>query len=106
MRNQVQLIGNIGIDPEITNYESGAKKVRFTLATNEYYTDKSGNKKTKTFWHNIYAWGPTANYIAKSAKKGTQLALTGKLVTRKYLSKTGLSRTYTSIEAKNVVALN
>lgn len=106
MKNQVQLIGNIGIDPEITNYENGKKRVRFTLATNERYLDKNGNKHVKTFWHIIYAWGPTANYIAKAAKKGTQLALTGKLVTRKYLSKDGRPKVSTSIEAKNVVALN
>jgi len=106
MRNQVQLIGNIGIDPEITNFESGAKKVRFTLATNERYIDKEGNKQDRTFWHNIHAWGPTANYIAKSGKKGTQLAITGKLVTRKYLSQTGESKSFTSIEVKNAVALS
>jgi len=106
MRNQVQLIGNIGINPEITNFESGAKKVRFTMATNERYTNKDGSKKDKTFWHNMHAWGPTANYIAKSSKKGTQIAITGKLVTRKYESKEGASRSFTSIEVKNAVALS
>lgn len=106
MKNQVQLIGNLGIDPEVTNFDNGTKKVRFTIATNEPYYDKDGKKQTRTFWHNITAWGPTATYIAKTAKKGTQLALTGKLVSRKYLSKTGESRKFTSIEAKNVVALH
>lgn len=106
MKNQVQLIGNMGIDPEITNYENGRKKVRFTLATNEPYYDKEGNRQVKTFWHQIVAWGPTASYIAKTAKKGTQLALTGKLVTKKYFSKAGKMRNFTSIEAKNVVTLS
>lgn len=106
MKNKVQLIGNMGIDPEITNFQNGKKKVRFTLATKEPYFDRSGEKKTKTIWHSIIAWGSTANYVAKSAKKGTQLALTGKLVTYQYFSKNGQQRTYTSIEAKNVVALN
>jgi single-strand DNA-binding protein len=105
MKNQVQLIGNVGIDPEVTNFESGAKKVRFTLATNEIYSAKSGEKKQKTFWHNLYAWGPTANYIAKSGKKGTQLAVTGKLVTQKYISKEGQSRQFTAIEVKKAIAL-
>jgi len=105
MKNQVQLIGNLGIDPEVTNFESGAKKVRFTLATNESYSSKSGEKMQKTFWHNLYAWGPTANYIAKSGKKGTQLAVTGKLVTQKYISKEGLSRQFTAIEVKKAIAL-
>src|SRR5690554_3388198 len=99
MKNQVQLIGNMGIDPEITNYDNGKKRVRFTLATNERYVKNNGEKETKTFWHTIYAWGPTANYIVKATKKGTQLALTGKIVTKQYLSKNGKPRTYTSIEA-------
>lgn len=106
MKNQVQLIGNLGIDPEITNFENGKKRVRFTLATNEKYIDANGEQKTKTFWHSIYAWGPTASYVAKAAKKGTQLALTGRLVTKEYLSKDGKSRTFTSIEAQNAVALS
>lgn len=105
MKNQVQLIGNLGIDPEVTNFESGAKKVRFTLATNESYSSKSGEKKQKTFWYNLYAWGPTANYIAKSGRKGTQLAVTGKLVTQKYISKEGQSRQFTAIEVKKAIAL-
>lgn len=106
MKNQIQLIGNIGIDPKITNLENGGKKVQFTLATHEKYKDKKGNAHNKTFWHHVYAWGPTANYIEKSGKKGTPVAITGKLVTKKYLSKKGQAKTYTSIEAKNVVALN
>lgn len=105
MQNQVQLIGNMGIDPEVTNFESGAKKVRFSLATNEFYTTKSGDKKKKTQWHNVYAWGPTASYIAKSGKKGRQLAITGKLTTQKYISKEGKSRTTTGIEVSRAIAL-
>lgn len=105
MNNQVQLIGNMGIDPEVTNSESGAKKVRFSLATNEFYTTKTGKKKRQTQWHNVYAWGPTANYIAKSGKKGTQLAITGKLTTKKYITKEGKTRFTTGIEVSRAVAL-
>ena len=105
MRNQVQLIGNMGMQPEVTNFESGAKKVRFTLATNEFYTSKEGKKEKKTAWHNLYAWGATANYIAKAGKKGAQLAITGKLVTQQYKSKEGKERKFTAIEVKNAIAL-
>jgi len=105
MRNQVQLIGNIGIEPEITNFESGAKKVRFTLATNERFKSREGQPQSKTSWHNLYAWGPTASYIAKSSKKGTQLAITGKMVTNEYKSKKGAKRKFTAIEVKKAVAL-
>jgi single-strand DNA-binding protein len=114
MKNQVQLIGNVGIDPELTNFEGGAKKVRFTLATNEAYSLKSGGKKQKTFWHNLYAWGPTANYIAKSGKKGAQLAITGKLVTKtnlfnnidavNSLAEKRFRKTYNISETENIYA--
>ena len=105
MKNQVQLIGNLGATPEITNFESGAKKVRFTLATNEYFTSKDGKKEKKTFWHNLYAWGATANYIAKAGKKGAQLAITGKIVKQNYKSKQGIPRSLTSIEVSKAIVL-
>lgn len=105
MRNQVQLIGNLGMQPEVTNFQSGAKKVRFTLATNEYFTAKDGSREQRTFWHNLYAWGATANYIAKAGAKGTQLAITGKLVTQRYTSKEGKDRKITAIEVERAIAL-
>lgn len=105
MRNHVQLIGNMGTNPEITNFESGAKKVRFTLATNESYITKGGKKEQRTSWHNLYAWGATANYIAKAGKKGTQVAITGKLVTQKYLSKEGTSKAFTAIEVTRAITI-
>ena len=105
MKNQVQLIGNLGMTPEITNFESGAKKVRFTLATDERFLSKEGKEEKKTFWHNLYAWGPTANYIAKAGKKGAKLAVTGKLVTQQFLGKNGKSRSVTAIEVNRAVVL-
>lgn len=105
MKNQVQLIGNLGMNPEITNFESGAKKVRFTMATNEYFTSKEGKKEQRTFWHNLYAWGNTANYIAKAGKKGDQLAITGKIVTQQFKSKEGQPKAFTAIEVKRAIAL-
>lgn len=105
MKNQVQLIGNLGIDPEITQYETGKQKVRFTLATQERFVDKNGNKRVKTFWHNLHAWGNTASYIAKAGKKGMQMAITGKLVSQDYISSTGKQRKFTSIEVRNAVSL-
>ena len=105
MKNQVQLIGNLGMNPEITNFQSGAKKVRFTLATNERFTSKEGKKQERTFWHNLYAWGTTANYIAKAGKKGSQLAVTGKLVTQQFKSKQGKPKKQMAIEVKRAVLL-
>ncbi len=105
MKNQIQLIGNLGMTPEITNFESGEKKVRFTLAINETYTSKEGEKKKRTLWHNMYAWGPTALYIAKAGKKGTRLAVTGKMVTQRYRSKSGNLKSITAIEVSRAIVL-
>ena len=105
MKNQVQLIGNLGMNPEITNFESGAKKVRFTLATNESFKSKDGTTEQKTFWHNLQAWGTTASYLAKVGKKGAQVAITGKLVTQRYKSKDGMPKKFTTIEVNQAVVL-
>lgn len=105
MKNHIQLIGNLGMNPEITNFESGEKKVRFTLATNESFTSKSGEKKKRTFWHNMYAWGSTASYIAKAGKKGTRIAITGKLVTQRYRNKEGNLTSMTAVEVSRAIVL-
>lgn len=56
LRNKVQLIGNVGNDPEMTVLESGKKVIRFSLATNEYYKNAKGGKVQSTDWHNMVAW--------------------------------------------------
>jgi single-strand DNA-binding protein len=70
LRNKVQLIGDLGNNPEITNLENGKKIAKFSLATNETYTDSTGEKIIKTDWHNLIAWNKTADIIEKFTKKG------------------------------------
>ena len=65
IKNRVQLVGNVGKEPIIKNLESGRKVARFSLATNESYKDNKGEKQTDTNWHNIVAWGKTADIIEK-----------------------------------------
>ena len=89
LRNKVQLIGNLGNDPEIIALESGRKLAKFSLATNESYKDVNGEKQTKTDWHNIVAWGKTAEIIEKYVTKGKEVAVEGKLTTRNYETKEG-----------------
>lgn len=64
-RNHVQLIGNIGDDPTVTNLESGRKVAKFQLATNERYKNANGEKVQNTDWHTIVAWGKTAEIVEK-----------------------------------------
>lgn len=105
LRNQVQLIGNVGQDPTLTTLESGKKVVRFSLATNEFYKNTKGEKTQDTQWHTIVAWGKTANLIENYAPKGKELALTGKLKSRSYTDRAGLKRYVTEVEASEIVLL-
>ena len=84
MRNRVQLIGHLGMDPELKTFDSGKKLVRVSLATNEVYRNNNGDKVTDTEWHNLVAWGKTAEIINEYTKKGSELAVEGKLTTNTY----------------------
>lgn len=106
MKNTVNLVGNLGMNPEITEFENGGKKVRFTLATNEFYTNKSGEKIQNTMWHTLFAFGSTANYIAKVATKGSQLQVRGRLVYETYKSKLGENKTISMIQVKSANKMN
>lgn len=97
LRNKVQLIGNLGNDPEIITLESGKKLAKFSLATNETYKDANGQKQTKTDWHNLVAWGKTADVIEKYVTKGKEVAIEGKLTTRTWEDKDGIKRYITEV---------
>ena len=84
LRNKVQLIGNLGNDPEIVNLESGKTLAKFSVATNKSYKNAQGEKVTDTQWHNIVAWGKTAQIIEKYVGKGKEVAIEGKLTTRSW----------------------
>ena len=105
IKNHVQLIGNVGQEPTITNLESGKKVARFSLATNEYYKDSKGEKQTDTNWHTIVAWGKTAEIIENYVGKGKEIALTGKLRTRSYTTEDGNQRYVTEVEANEILLL-
>ncbi len=105
LRNKVQLIGNVGNEPEMTVLESGKKVVRFSLATNENYTNANGEKTQVTDWHNLVAWGKTAEIIERYAGKGKQIAVEGKLTSRSYETKEGEKRYITEVVVSELVLL-
>lgn len=83
MRNFVQLIGNIGADPEIRTYGEN-KLARLSLATNEQYVNDRGERVHETQWHNLIAWGKNAEFVEKFVRKGQGLVINGKLQQRSY----------------------
>ena len=105
LRNKVQLIGNLGNDPEIVLMESGSKLAKFSLATNETYKNSEGEKVTDTQWHNIVAWGKTAEIAENYLEKGKEIMIEGKLVHRSYETKEGEKRYITEVKCNELLML-
>jgi len=105
IKNHVQLIGNVGIEPTITNLESRKKVARLSLATNENYKDSNGEKQTDTNWHTVVAWGKVAEIIEKYVTKGKEIGISGKLKTRSYETQDGNQRYVTEVEANEILLL-
>src|SRR5688572_14613475 len=105
IRNQVQLIGNLGKKPEMKNLGNGKSLVTFSLATSDYYLDNKGERKQQTQWHNVIAWGKTAQIVDKYLDKGSEIALNGKLVYRQYEDKEGNKRYITEVVATEILML-
>jgi single-strand DNA-binding protein len=106
LRNKVQLIGNLGNDPEIINLESGKTLAKFAIATNESYKNAQGEKVTDTQWHNIVAWGKTAQIVEKYVGKGKEVAIEGKLTTRSWEDKDGMKRYITEVVCSELLMLS
>lgn len=106
LRNKVSLIGRLGVQPEVTTFETGRKLARFTLATNENYKDKNGEWHENTQWHTINAWGRIADRAQKALQKGQEVILEGKLIHQHYETKNGEKRYATVIEATEFLLLN
>jgi single-strand DNA-binding protein len=105
LRNKVQLIGNIGMNPEIKTLDGGKKLAKMSIATNESYKNAKGELVKETQWHNLIAWGKTADIIEKYLKKGSEIAIEGKLINRNYTDKEGLKRYITEIQVNELLML-
>jgi single-strand DNA-binding protein len=97
LRNRVQLIGNLGMDPEVKSFDGGRKLAKFSLATSQSYTNTQGERVKDTQWHNVIVWGKLAETAEKYLKKGSEVALEGKIVYRSYENKEGQNRYVTEI---------
>lgn len=105
LRNKVQLIGHVGNDPEILNLESGKKLAKFSIATNESYKNSKGEKITDTQWHNIIAWGKTAELIESYVPKGKEIGIEGKLTSRSYEDKDGIKKYITEVVCSELLLM-
>ena len=105
LKNKVQLIGHLGNDPEIINLESGKTLAKFSIATNESYKNAQGEKVENTYWHNIVAWGKTAQIVEKFVGKGKEVAIEGKLTTRSWEDEDGMKRYTTEVVCNELLML-
>lgn len=97
VKNRVQLLGNLGRDPELKEFEGGKRRLRMTLATNEKFEYSTGQSKEDTQWHSVVAWGRTAEQAAEVLKKGSFVSIEGRLVHRNYEDKEGQKRYVTEV---------
>jgi len=106
LRNQVQLIGHLGADPEMKEFSTGSNKVNMSVATSETYKNKSGERVTDTQWHQVIAWNGTAKYAHSYLTKGTEVMVQGKLVSRSYEDKEGKTKYITEVVADQLLILH
>ncbi len=105
--NKVILVGNLGKDPEVQYLDNNVSVARFSLATNDSYKDKDGNRVDQTEWHNITAWRGLAKIAEDFLKKGSKIYLEGKIRTRSWDDKqTGEKKYATEIVADNFIMLD
>ncbi len=95
--NKVFIIGRVTADPQLRTTPGGTSVTSFSLATNRMWTDKSGAKQNETEFHNLVAWGRTAEVAAQYLKKGSEAYIEGRLQTRSWQDKQGQSRKSTEI---------
>ena len=103
--NKVILVGNLGKDPEMRYLENDRTKASFTLATNDSYKNKDGERVITTEWHNVVAWSSLAKIAEQYLQKGKQVYIEGKLTHRSYVDKEGQTKYITEVVAQNLVLL-
>lgn len=105
MKNKVQLIGNLGNDPDVRTTDAGKKWARFSVATNESYRNAKGEKVTETQWHSLVVWGKLAELAEKYLHKGREIAIEGKLVNRNYTDKDGNKKYVSEVQVNELLLL-
>jgi single-strand DNA-binding protein len=106
LKNSVRLVGNLGTDPEVKNFDNNRKLVKLNLATSESYKNDKGERVTDTQWHSIVIWGAQAKFAEDMLRKGDEVAIDGKLASRNYVDKDGNKRYVTEVVANEFLKMN
>ncbi|MFQ5669896.1 MAG: single-stranded DNA-binding protein [Acidobacteriota bacterium] len=100
--NRVFLLGNLGRDPELRYTQSQTPVCNLSLATNEVWTDKNGEKQERTEWHRVVVWGKQGEQVSKYLHKGSQIFVEGSLSTRSWEDREGQKKYMTEVRAQSV----
>lgn len=100
--NTVQLIGNLGGNPEATTFESGSFKVTFTLYINEHFKNKSGQKTDRVHRFSVECWGKTAEFAADYLRQGSRIAVVGSLTENNWQSQDGQKHSRVVVRAQRL----
>ena len=106
LRNKVQLIGRLGKDPELMSFDEGKVKCAFPVATNESFSNGEGERVERTQWHDVVIWGALAEIAGQYLKKGTEVAIEGRLAYRTYEDTEGHTRYVTEVIAGEMLMLD
>ena len=106
LRNSVRLIGRLGDSPKVRKLDSGKTVVNFSIATNEIHFDSKGQKVSETTWHRLVVWGKQAEVAENYLKKGSEVAIEGKLTNRQYDNKNGEKHYITEIVINSMLMLD
>ena len=103
--NKAILIGNLGREPEVRYTPSGVAVANFSIATSETWTNKEGEKETRTEWHRIVAFGRLGEICGEYLSKGKQVYIEGRIQTRDWEDREGIKRYTTEIVANQMIML-
>lgn len=105
-RNHIELIGNLGSEPELAYTPTGRPYTRISLATNQRWKDASGVVHEETEWHTVIFWGPQAEFAKKTLHKGSFVFVDGALRSRRFTDKDGVDRRVWEVRARNLGLLS
>lgn len=105
LKNSVRLVGHLGNNPEVKEIAGGKKVAKISLATNESFRKSSGEQVKETQWHNLVAWGKTAEIVEKYLQKGQEICVEGRLNNRSWEDPEGKTKYATEVIVNELLML-
>lgn len=106
IKNNVQIVGNLGRNPDVKTFDTGKKVANFVIACNDSYNDLEGRKIENTNWFNVSAWDGLATIAEKYMEKGSRVAINGRLHNKTWTDKEGKKRYSTEIVVTDLLLLS